>query len=623
MKSKGHIYMANLIMQELKEKSTVTIVGVKEFSVPEEVRSAILGAPKAFRAGAVGPDFYPDMIDGQMNIHPSNSGRWLEIMEEELSKTSRSSSEWKEAYAFYLGYMMHYANDMWTHDYVNSLSGGSFPGLEDIKKNPLSANIAIRHILIESYIDNKISSAQSMEIEAPIPFVQRCFTSPKARKLYGDMSVIGYLLNFRDEVNQHSQDSTTNMLDIFNYYSSWKSQIDRAILEWFKLWNTIANDFLRDDGGFTQAKEHFSYWLKKYALEATSLPKWFIDLGRAIGVIADSIDIILEPIKLLFKSILSSMLKAATGYSIEDIEKIMELFKKVMKQPELYLNGGILFDEKNMTDKLDKDMGNFGKGGSSYNNQQLLCFDRALNMGRLAVMGVDNLNEIMGRYQNYVRFSKVGMKTSVNKLTITIKTANKLYAGTDDNVYFGLVLNTGNVMEVLLDKRGYNDFERGDKDTYTFTLPRTVMYSEISHIQLRKDYINIDDDWTIASMLVKDTADGFVLLNTTKQLTLQKRRKYTFPVSKKNSTQQLQVDCKVLNHIYSLDVATPPNQPNYKSWENCYLKANDRIWNEFTVPVFKLGSGSKAVSRPVDSGTTRPSRPKRPTGTTRPSSVRR
>lgn len=588
MKSKGHIYMANLIMQELKEKSTVTIVGVKEFSVPEEVRNAILGAPKAFRAGAVGPDVYPDMIDGQMNIHPSYSGRWLEIIEEELSKTSRSSPEWTEAYAFYLGYMMHYANDMWTHDYVNALSGGSFPGLEDIIKNPLSANIAIRHIMIESYIDNKISSTQSMEIEAPIPFVQRCFTSVKARKLYGKMSVIGYLLNFRDEVNQHSQDSTTNMLDIFSYYSSWKSQIDRAILEWFKLWNTIAKDMLSDDGGFTKAKEHFKYWLSEYAIEATSLPKWFIDLDRVIGGIADRIDVILEPISLMYKSMLSAMMKSAIGYSIEDFEKIIEEFKKAMKQPELYLNGGNLFEEKNMTKKLDEDLGNFGSDESSYNNQQLLCFDRALNMGRLAVMGADNLNEIMARYQNSAKFSKVPMKTAVNKLTVTIKTVDKLYAGTCDNVYFGLVLNTGRIMEVVFEKIRYNDFEGGDEDTYTFTLPRTVLYSEISHIQLRKDYINIDDDWTMASMLVKDATDDYVLLNTTKQLTLRKRRRYTFPISKKDSGSQLQIDCKVLNHVYSLDVATPPNQPNYKSWENCFLKANDQIWNNFTVPVFRL-----------------------------------
>lgn len=588
MKSKGHIYMANLIMQELKEKSTVTIPGVKKFSVPEEVRSAILGAPKAFRAGAVGPDFYPDVIDGQMTIHPSKSGIWLKIMEDELSKISKSSSKWRESYAFYLGYMMHYANDMWTHDYVNRLSGGSFPGFNDIKKNPASASIAVRHILIESYIDNKISSTQNMEIEAPISFLQRCFTSQSARKLYGKTSVLGYLLDYRDEISRHSQDSTTNMCDIFNYYASWKIELDKAILEWFKLWNTIAKDLLMDDGGLHKAKEDFKYWIKKYAIEATALPVWFIKLGRAVKIIDQSIEAFLEPVKQLFKTALSKMLYAATGYSIKDFEKIIAQLQKAMKNPELYLNAGILFKDKNMTRKIDVDCGNFGSKKSSYNNQQFLCFNRCLNMGRLAVMGVDNLNDIMRRYQSSVKFSKVNTKASVNKLTITIKTADKLYAGTDDNVYFGLVLNTGKVLEVLLDKKGYNDFERGSKDTYTFALPRTVMYSEISHIQLRKDYIKIDDDWTIASMLVKDAEGGFVLLNTTNQLTLTKRKKYSFPVSKDKKKQQLQVNCKVLSHIYSLDVATPPNQRNYKSWEHCFLKDNDRIWKKFTVPVFKL-----------------------------------
>lgn len=590
MKSKGHIYMANLIMKELKKKSTVTIEGVGNFAVPEDVRNAILQAPKAFRAGAVGPDFYPDMITGQMTIHPSNSGKWLAIMEDELKMTSRKSSEWTQAYAFYLGYMMHYANDMWTHDYVNTWSGGSFPGVSDIASKPASALIAVKHILIESYIDNKISSKESMEIEAPVHFIQRCFTSPAARKLYGSKTILGFMLDYRDAVNKQAQNNTSNMLDIVNYFSSWKNEIDRAILEWFRLWNQIAKDFLLDDGGMTQAKEHFKYWLETYAVEATAIPVGLIRIVKAVGVLAETIEKIFEPIKEMFKQILYQMVYQITGIRITDIEKLIAQFQKAMKNPALYLNSGILFKSKGVTKRLDKECGNFGKDAATPYNQSLICFHRALNMARLAVMGSKNLNTIMKRYHSSVTFTEKVQAASVSQLSVTIKTANKLYAGTDDNIYFGIVLKSGQVMEKLFDKAGYNDFERGDKDTYSFTLPETVPYSKISKIQLRKDYIKIDDDWTIASMVVKDTSDNFLLLNTNQQLTLKKRKKYYFPVTKKANGGKISVDAKVLSHVYSLDVATPNKQPGYKSWQNCFLSSSDKLWREFTVPVFKLNS---------------------------------
>ena len=72
MKSKGHIYMANLLMKEMKEKGTVTIGNFGTYCIPSDVKNAILAAPKAFRAGAVGPDFYPDMLIGQVYFTEPN-----------------------------------------------------------------------------------------------------------------------------------------------------------------------------------------------------------------------------------------------------------------------------------------------------------------------------------------------------------------------------------------------------------------------------------------------------------------------------------------------------------------------------------------------------------------------
>lgn len=588
MKSKGHIYMANLIMKEMKEKGTITIDNIGTYTVPADVKSAILNAPKAFRAGAIGPDFYPDMLIGQATIHPSNSGLWLTIMEQELLKTSRNSSEWSAAYAFYLGYMMHYANDMWTHYYINAWAGGSFPSFADIQNDATSATIAIRHVLVETYIDHKVPQTESMEIEAPIDFIYRCFSSVEARKQYVDTNVLSYLLDYRDEVNELSQDSSIRMLDVANYFPSWKQQLDTAIMEWLKVWNKIANDLLMDDGGMSQAKADLEYWVKTYAIEATALPVWLINIGRSLKIVKVAIEQILEPYKQMAIEVMSEMLYQATGVRIEDVEQLINEFKKMMKQPELYLNNGILYKDKNITQQIDTQCGNFGTSSSSLYNQTFVPFDRAVKMGRLGVLGADHLNTIMQRFDSSFRFTKKQKSESVNKLFITIKTSTKMWSGTDDNVYFGLVLNNGEILEYLMDKPGYNDFERGDVDTYTFTLPRTVCYDEISAIQLRKDYIKVEDEWRMASMLVTDADDGFVLLNNTSGQLLTGRNKYRFPVSKKNASDIASVDSKVLSHVKSLDVVLPPNQPNYKSWEDCFLKSSSALWTNFTTKLFRL-----------------------------------
>ncbi len=592
MKSKTHIYMANLVMKELKENGTVTIKEVGTFQVPEDIKKAILSAPCAFRAGSVGPDFYPDMLIGQTIIHPSDSGKWLEIMEEELRKVSRDSAEWNEAYAFYLGYMFHYAGDMWGHYYVNAWSKGSFPEVKDMIKDSEKAKIAIRHILVETYIDSKIPKSESMEVRAPIPFLYRCFTSPKALKNYGenDTNVLKYLLTYRDEVHQKAADTTIRTMDIFNYFASWEEQLDTAIMEWFKLWDEIARDMLMEDGGLEKAKSNIEKWIKDYAIKATAIPEWVIEIAKAMKIVKVTIEMILEPLKQMIIKVLEKILYAVTGIKVEDIEQMIAELKKMMKNPELYLNNGILYDEKDITTKLDEEFGNYGQPDATLHNQTFLAFDRCLNMCRMVVMGADNLTGLMKKYSSSVVFHKKKLLASVAELSITIETSDRAWSGTDDNLYFGLVMNDGTVLEYLMDKMNYNDFERGDRDTYNFVLPRTVLYSDIKECRIRKDYISVSDDWRMESIQVRDAADGFILVDQKKEQELTGRNSFTFQVRKKEIQEEIFADAAVMAHLYSLDVATPPGQPDYKSWEDkkCFLNSSEQLWTEFTKKVFKL-----------------------------------
>ena len=51
-------------------------------------------------------------------------------------------------------------------------------------------------------------------------------------------------------------------------------------------------------------------------------------------------------------------------------------------------------------------------------------------------------------------------------LTVSIHTGRETGAGTDGDIRFGMIFSDGITKEWLLDKEGYNDFERGDTDDY-------------------------------------------------------------------------------------------------------------------------------------------------------------
>ena len=56
--------------------------------------------------------------------------------------------------------------------------------------------------------------------------------------------------------------------------------------------------------------------------------------------------------------------------------------------------------------------------------------------------------------------------TPVSSLTVRVKTGGRRLAGTDDDVY----LRVNNGLRFDLEKRAYDDFERGDDDTYAVPL---------------------------------------------------------------------------------------------------------------------------------------------------------
>ena len=170
MKTRGHIYMANLLLQELREqKGSVTLPTVPndkgkveylKYQIPDQIYNAIINHPGCFRAGAVGPDFFPDMLTGQMSIHPQNSGKWLDMMFGELRRMHPYGDEFEKALAFYMGWMMHYCGDMYGHQYVNLYAYGWFPSIGEMFEHTKALIISPAMKAIMDYLQRHLTEEE-------------------------------------------------------------------------------------------------------------------------------------------------------------------------------------------------------------------------------------------------------------------------------------------------------------------------------------------------------------------------------------------------------------------------------------------------------------------------------
>ena len=179
-----HVFTANnIIASTWSGTSSVKYEdSTYNFTIPEEFRQAIQNYPQAFRAGALGPDMYPDILTGQMYIHPADpnidSGEWITYLCNAVNKMGKDTKGRQKALAFTLGCILHYCGDLFGHDFVNTFSGGAFPSVAsaemlDVKSERL--NNVLSHMSVEKYMDDLILPQYSSSygaINAPDEFVQ-------------------------------------------------------------------------------------------------------------------------------------------------------------------------------------------------------------------------------------------------------------------------------------------------------------------------------------------------------------------------------------------------------------------------------------------------------------------
>ena len=559
MKNKTHIYMANMLIEDIKA-NRINLPGLGTFTPPAEVRSAIMNHPAAFRAGSVGPDFYPDVPLGQAVIHPENSGQWLELMFNRLLLSVPSERE--KNLAFTLGYMTHYAGDMFGHAYVNSYAKGWFPPYKEILKSDEKAKIVIRHMLVETYMDKLVPPSASMQLSPPIDFIVDVFTCDEAQQLMRKMRVnddytnpLGKFINLRKNV--HSDLLTTWIglaPGVTKYVQNWEEDVEAGIRSWIEAWAQTSNIFAGSSSGkLSRTMDLFEEWFIKKFISMIGVPDF---VGKVLSFL-NSLNI-LKPLKDLIKDlakeVLISLAKALLGETFTTIEAVIAAIEKVFKDPRTYLDNGMVFDEKNVSKKLDTDFGNYGKEISS-DRQEFLAVRRCLNMSKLCLVGTDNLNDIVRKASGNISFRSTEFAPAARMGHITVRTSGTPGAGTDNNVYIGIRYGDGRKYEVLCDKAGYNDFEMRDVDTYPFFVPENIDLSGVRSITARMSGHTPAGDWKCDWIEIKDRSknvlfradDDFWLSTGNEKSITNISRKYSVTGA------PLRMDPTIISSLWSLD----------------------------------------------------------------------
>lgn len=174
-----HVYLGQQALKDALDDGKVSIYRVDygngkvlskigDYPVDSNILSALKEYPSQYRAGILGPDAYPDILTGQMVIHPdpeltdiaSGSNAWLTYLWTLTAPIKipfrKNTIQLNPAHkAFVVGYLTHAAGDMYGHTFINNFTGAPFKITP-----PEGPENGIKHILVEGYIDKRLDKRE-------------------------------------------------------------------------------------------------------------------------------------------------------------------------------------------------------------------------------------------------------------------------------------------------------------------------------------------------------------------------------------------------------------------------------------------------------------------------------
>ena len=579
-KNLTHVTSANLVLLEMLRlnRRQITIYApygsdkAYTYTVPEEYYEALEKYPEAFRAGSMGPDFYPDMLTGQGYIHPYDkkakvgSGEWITLLCNSVNMMPKGSEERKRALSFTLGFMLHYCGDIFGHDFVNQFAGGTFPSVTDALVSNRDLNTMLSHMSEETYIDSKVNwdfydKCNMLKIDAPVEFISDTMLYDGTKNnghasIYDDYdsvpAIYKYLINLRaylygkaEEMRPYcdpARDAAVMYLD------AWIEDLDNATVALVQCFNSMANKMVisKKPNMVNVIKDEISAWFDKYGKYITPLPDGIADL-----TVADAKALVEEAIKgFSFVKDTEKMESeqveslALTHIGIPGLDEKIQEYTERMNNPEVQLDYS-----KNPFSPRDKaEGGNFKEFNSfvssfanegkeldqtSYANilngtdsgaldkaidSDFDAFYNTLVMFKLILIGPENFSDFISRVSNVgqTQYQKNTAELCATSLELDIRTADTPTAGTDDNI-FAVVYDKEKsesvpVIKKLLDKSGKNDFESGKESSYIVELGGAVKLSNIEVEIKQESTSTAAPEWDCESITITPYHAGAALI---------------------------------------------------------------------------------------------------------------
>lgn len=330
----------------------------RRYEVDPELVKALKDYPEYYRAGTMGPDAYPDILTGQMVIHPDapdntvgGTNVWLEHIWNESLKLPAGEKRLMVR-AFATGYLTHGAGDMFGHTFVNHYAGGDF----DVE----STNF-LRHLVLEGYVAKHAPTLESTKtkIAGIEDWIYSTLVDCRkgtflADRLYRSESgkvnrSFPYVFSkLRDELQEnisyfdrHQDDVRTRALaPLIAYQRDWVSRIDRGLVKFVTLSHDIAQHLvLFDSEGIDEVlkqkilDDKIQLFTNQHLIGMLGAPD-FVGLSRQqISELLDDIlySYISEENVIRLKANLMDELFSFTGMSYNEV-------KDYLKRPEFHFD---------------------------------------------------------------------------------------------------------------------------------------------------------------------------------------------------------------------------------------------------------------------------------------------
>jgi hypothetical protein len=338
-----HMYSANLIIQDLQDDQRIEVREVVRHDdgtmgsnvigtlpVPPDIAAAILAKPDAFRAGACGPDGYPDLYVGQSVIHPFEPGQpwraidWAHRVLEEARDWERGDDDkHQSALAFAAGWVVHYAGDAFGHTWVNSYAGGEWDWG--------NMGIVERHVTLEGYVNSKIphtgDGTDNMTLNVPSGFIVDATLLDD--DVYGPLAPAGhmralvdYWLAFRqmERKCEKRQDEWWNPVGwaigaVEDWLEHYRKESERALSEWVET-STVVLQCMADKHPQDIPGE-YTEWALEYPFRlCPALPGQIVDV---IGWLGHEFGVLMSPVSSLKESIVEYVYSQAMAGTVEKL----------------------------------------------------------------------------------------------------------------------------------------------------------------------------------------------------------------------------------------------------------------------------------------------------------------